>query len=77
PMASQHAVVVQANRRRTLARYLLCGATWVQAAHRLWSRHLESRAVRAGLSGRATLDTLYDAEAPRAGGTDADAGPRP
>lgn len=68
---SSHDAVVQANRRRTLGRYLLQGSTWAQAAERLWSRHLERRATRAGLPARATLDALYDAAAPWAGRPDA------
>jgi hypothetical protein len=62
---SAHARVVQANRRRTLRRYLLSGSTWANAAGRLWARAQEKHAVRAGLSGRATLDALYEEEAPQ------------
>lgn len=65
PEPSAHALVVEANRRRTLRRYLLSGSTWANAASRLWARGQERRAARAGLSGRATLDALYEKEAPR------------
>lgn len=64
---SAHAHVVEANRRRTLRRYLLSGSTWVGAANRLWARAQEKRASRAGRSARATLDALYEKEAPRTG----------
>ncbi len=67
PEPSAHARVVEANRRRTLRRYLLHGSTWAGAATRLWSRAQEWRAASAGMSARATLDALYECEAPRTG----------
>lgn len=67
PEPSAHARVVEANRRRTLRRYLLSGSTWAGAATRLWARAQEARAARAGVSARATLDALYECEAPRTG----------
>lgn len=67
PEPSAHARLVEANRRRTLGRYLLNGSTWTNAFARLWARGQERRAARAGLSGRAMLDALYEKEAPRTG----------
>jgi len=67
PEPSAHASVVEANRRRTLRRYLLSGSTWAGTASRLWARAQERRAARAGMSARATLDALYEHEAPRTG----------
>lgn len=64
---SAYARVVEANRRRTLLRYLSSGSTWINAASRLAARRQERRAARAGLSARATLDALYEKEAPRTG----------
>jgi SAM-dependent methyltransferase len=67
PEPSAHGCVVEANRRRTLRRYLLSGSTWASAAMRLWARAQERRAARAGLPARVTLDALYEREAPRTG----------
>jgi SAM-dependent methyltransferase len=64
---SAHGAVVEANRRRTLRRYLLSGTTWTRAAQRLWRRRQEARAARAGRSGRETLDALFAREAPLTG----------
>lgn len=64
---SAYAPVVEANRRRTLRRYLLSGSTWTGAIHRLWARAQERRAARAGLSARETLDALFRNEAPQIG----------
>lgn len=65
--SSDHDQVVEANRRRTLRRYLLRGSTWTNAANRLWARGQERRAARVSQSGRATLDALYGTEAPWVG----------
>ena len=62
---SAHDAVVAANRQRTLGRYLLAGTTLSNVLPRLLVRAEERRIERRGLSGRATLDRLFEAEAPR------------
>jgi 2-polyprenyl-3-methyl-5-hydroxy-6-metoxy-1,4-benzoquinol methylase len=60
-----HDAVVAANRQRTLAHYLTAGTTLANVMPRLIVRAAERRVERSGLSGRATLDRLFEAEAPR------------
>lgn len=67
PIESAHDAVVQANRARTLGRYLTSGTTLSNVLPRLVGRAQERRIERAGLSGRATLDRLIGEEAPRLG----------
>jgi 2-polyprenyl-3-methyl-5-hydroxy-6-metoxy-1,4-benzoquinol methylase len=63
--SATHDAIVAANRRRTLARYLTAGTTLANVIPRLIVRGAERRVERSGLSGRATLDRLFEAEAPR------------
>ena len=63
--AAAHDAVVAANRKRTLAAYLTAGPTLASVLPRLLARAAERRIERSGLSGRATLDRLFETEAPR------------
>jgi 2-polyprenyl-3-methyl-5-hydroxy-6-metoxy-1,4-benzoquinol methylase len=63
--AATHDAIVAANRQRTLARYLTAGTTLANVVPRLIVRAAERHVERSGLSGRATLDRLFEAEAPR------------
>jgi 2-polyprenyl-3-methyl-5-hydroxy-6-metoxy-1,4-benzoquinol methylase len=60
-----HDAIVAANRQRTLAHYLTAGTTLANVVPRLIVRAAEHRIERSGLSGRATLDRLFEEEAPR------------
>ena len=62
-----HDAVVNANRERTLGRYLMSGRTLAQAPLRWWQRRVENAASRDAASGRELLDRLYKNEAPRLG----------
>ena len=62
-----HDEVVDANRRRTLGRYLCSGRTLSQLAARLWQRRVESKIERSATRGREVLDALYRSEAPQTG----------
>lgn len=62
-----HDQVVEANRRRTLGRYLRSGRTLAQFPARLWQRSVERSIERTAARGRDVLDALYKAEAPQLG----------
>lgn len=62
-----HDDVLEANRRRTLGRYLRSGRTLAQFPARLWQRSVERSIERSAVRGRDVLDALFQAEAPQLG----------
>jgi 2-polyprenyl-3-methyl-5-hydroxy-6-metoxy-1,4-benzoquinol methylase len=69
--SATHDAIVTSNRQRTLARYLTSGTTLANVVPRLIVRAAERSVERRGLSGRATLDRLFEEEAPRLAATGA------
>lgn len=64
-LAAAHDEIVSANRRRSLLGYLSAASTLANVVPRLRARAVERAIERSGLSGRATLDRLFESERER------------